>query len=481
MLKTLFLATASLTLASSFAQAAAPKPIVTEQSMMRHIRVLASDDFEGRKPGTAGETKTLDYIRGQLTQIGFEPAGVDGSWYQPVVVEERVADRYQSALLAPGEAILIGRAPEEKFDGPIVFVGQGLPSQLEGAQLSGAIAILVPSTPKTGDAPNVASRIQALRDAGATGVITVGPEKGWEQYREHNAVEEQLEGRPADRLSGVVSYAAVQRLLGDRQADLAAFAKAEDVPGFLPVTLADKGALTVTTTVNRIETKNLIGRLKGSGKTGESVLFLGHWDHTGICAPEGVADRLCNGAVDNASGIASMIELSRALASGKRPVRDILFLATTAEEMGLLGARYFAAHPTVPPKSIVAAINNDTIAIHGKGEPVAILGRGNAALDALIERTVKDMGRTLDIDKDHEIMVTRQDGYALNQAGIPTVMVGGSFANMPLLRSFLAGPYHKPNDDLNQTIVLDGAAEDTELMIELGRRLADPKIYQPSR
>jgi hypothetical protein len=130
-------------------------------------------------------------------------------------------------------------------------------------------------------------------------------------------------------------------------------------------------------------------------------------------------------------------------------------------------------------KSLVAAINIDTVAIADKGEPVAIVGRGTTPLDPLVDATARELGRAIDPDEEANAFVERQDGWELTKAGVPTVMVGGSFANMAKLQAFLGGPYHKPEDDLKRPIVLGGAAEDTDLMIALGRKLADPRQYSP--
>jgi Zn-dependent M28 family amino/carboxypeptidase len=240
-------------------------------------------------------------------------------------------------------------------------------------------------------------------------------------------------------------------------------------------------SLDVSTEVRPYTSHNVVGRLRGSGETGESVLYLGHWDHLGICRPETAKDRICNGAVDNASGIAMLIETARALAEGPRPARDILFMGTTAEEMGLLGADYFGQNPTVPLESLVAAINLDTVAVAPAGEPVAIIGRGTTPLDSLVDATARELGREIDTDDEANVMIQRQDGWMLARAGVPTVMVGGSFSDMKVLRDFLGGPYHKPEDDLDHPLVLEGAAEDAELLIALGRKLADPEQYRRGR
>jgi Zn-dependent M28 family amino/carboxypeptidase len=184
--------------------------------------------------------------------------------------------------------------------------------------------------------------------------------------------------------------------------------------------------------------------------------------------------------VDNASGIAMLIETARGLARSPRPERDILFMATTAEEVGLLGAKHFAENPVVPLRSIVAAINVDTVAIAPAGEPVAIVGRGTTALDPIVDETARELGRKVDADIEGNAFIQRQDGWALTRAGVPAVMVGGSFSSLAKLGAFLSGAYHKPEDDLSRAIELGGAAEDSDLLIALGRKLADPKRYRPA-
>jgi acetylornithine deacetylase/succinyl-diaminopimelate desuccinylase-like protein len=233
---------------------------------------------------------------------------------------------------------------------------------------------------------------------------------------------------------------------------------------------------------SRFPSNNVIGRLRGSGKTGESVVFLAHWDHVGICGHPSAKDRICNGAIDNASGVASMLEIARVLAKGPRPVRDILFIATTGEEMGLLGAAAYAAKPTVPLDSIVAALNLDTVAIAPRGRPVSVIGRGKvAALDALVEETVLEQGRSMDRDRDVDAFAQRQDGFAFVRKGVPAIDIGGAFSSMKDVRAYMEGPYHQPGDNPGPHIELGGAAEDADLHVLLARKLADPARYQRPR
>jgi acetylornithine deacetylase/succinyl-diaminopimelate desuccinylase-like protein len=207
----------------------------------------------------------------------------------------------------------------------------------------------------------------------------------------------------------------------------------DDQPGssFRSITLPVRAEGQVDAQVRRFTSHNVIGRIAGSNGggegrgAGESIVLLGHWDHLGICRPAGAPDRICNGAVDNASGIAALIEAAGRLTQGERPRRDILILATTAEEMGLLGAEAFARNPPVPRRSIVAGINVDTLAVAPAGTPVTVIG-GRPDMDLVIGRVAIGLGRKLDADREADIMATRQDGWALTRNGIPTFMAVGN-------------------------------------------------------
>lgn len=455
---------------------------VTTQQMMRHIQVLASDEYEGRKPGTAGETKTLAYIAGQLAAAGLEPAA-SGRWYQPVPLVKRSASAYRATFRGEGEPVeldrsgivLIGEQPVERLaDAPVWLVGSDRSGQAGGVDLTGAIVLMLLDEQLS---QGYEAQAAALWQAGAAAMVTVlGEGTPWPAISgAFRTPREQLQRGDLPRIRGAMARSAAERLIG--KAQLAAAAGA----GFRAVRLPIRGSIEVSTQVHAYTSYNVIGRLRGTGKTGEHVLYLGHWDHLGVCGPEGAPDRICNGAVDNASGIAMLIEVAAALSRGKRPERDLLFMATTAEEIGLLGAEHFAANPVVPLKSIVAAINIDTVAIAGRGEPVAIIGRGTTGIDPLVDEAARELGRGVDADQDANVMVRRQDGWALARTGVPTVMAGGSFADMEKLKAYLSGPYHGPGDDLSRPIELGGAAEDTDLLIALGRKLADPARYQPKR
>lgn len=465
---------------------------VTPEALRRHIDILASDAFAGREPGTEGERKSIAYIAVQMRAFGLEPGGPGNSWFQPLDVKTRRPgdqssvwqageDKSSRIELGRDEIILLGRSPRETLaNAPVVFAGHGavIPGkvdQLAGADLTGAAVLILYDAPD--GLPGYSERVAAVAAAGAAAVIgIVGKELPWPVVqRVYDSGQTRLAIHDPAPIAGAMSQSAAESLLRAAGVDLAALL-AVPGPSFTPVPLKLRASFDVATSIGTIRTHNVVGRVRGTGGGRESLLFLSHWDHLGLCDREG-SDRICNGAVDNASGIAALLEIARALGRGRRPARDILFLATTAEEMGLLGAEYFVARPTVPIGSIVAAINMDTLAIAPKGEKVAVMGRGNAAIDSLIEHTVGEAGRSLDRDDEAAAFIQRQDGWAFTRAGIPSLMVNGSFADMKKLGAFLGGAYHSAADNPGPDLVLDGAAEDTDLMIALGRKLADPAVY----
>lgn len=220
---------------------------------------------------------------------------------------------------------------------------------------------------------------------------------------------------------------------------------------------------------------NVVGRVAGRAPDGRAVVVMAHYDHLGVCAAEGAADRICNGAVDNASGVAAMIAVAERVARMKLD-RDVWFVATSAEEWGLLGAKAFANAPPVPLSAIIAGFNLDTIAIAGGGAPVAMVAAKGSALQPLVRDAARAVGRAWDGDDEAASFMRRQDGWALAERGVPMIMAGGSFSDLKLLEAFLAKGYHDPSDELRPESELGGAVDDANLHVELVRRAASRSI-----
>jgi hypothetical protein len=325
---------------------------------------------------------------------------------------------------------------------PIIYVGYGVDAAGRViADVRGKVAVMLMANRAGEDPMSAADRRLALGAAGAAGVLLIpDPRFGFDALagsfsRPRGQLTEKL---PATQIEGLITIETADALLR--------------VGGVDPEQA--RGA-------------RLPGRYSGPG----TVALMGHWDHLGLCRPAGAPDRICNGAVDNASGIAVLLETARHLGSGPRLDRDIVVIATTGEEMGLLGAEYFASHPTLRLADIRILLNVDTVAITPRGTPMAIIGRGTPA-DTEIEGVARALGRAIDSDGDADSFVRRQDGYAMQRHGVPAVMAGGSFSDMALLQHFIAGPYHGPDDELTDATELGGAADDADLHIALARHFA---------
>ena len=223
---------------------------------------------------------------------------------------------------------------------------------------------------------------------------------------------------------------------------------------------------------------NVVGVARGRRPDGNAVLLMAHWDHIGICAPK-AADKICNGAVDNASGVAAIIAVAEEVAKLGLD-RDVWFVATGAEESGLLGARAFAAKPPLPLTSIVAGFNLDMIAIAPAGAKVAMVAPPYSRLEGLVRQSALALGRPWDGDREAQDFLRRQDGWVLAELGVPMVIAGGSFSDLALLKRFLASGYHGPNDELRADTDLGGAVDDANLHLEMVRRAASRKFLPPT-
>ena len=472
------LAALLLSTTPAFAQSITPK-------MLRdHVAILAGDAYEGREPGTPGGDRAEAYVLQAFADAGLKPGAPDGRWRQEVAMADHsaatltgvVRQGSRSTTLTAQQIAGLGLSPTTAIRrAPLVFVGRGAPDQMQGAKLKGAVAVVIGGTAPDAPAVPTADRNAALLAAGAVGVLLIAPAQApWTDVA-HSYSTATIAGTPRrPGFSGVVPASLAETLLGRSAADLR---KAAIAPAFRPFRGKATIDIAATGTTRRYTTANIVGMIPGTQRPDEAVLLSAHWDHIGICRPEGAPDRICNGAADNASGTAILIEVAKVLAKGPRPARSLYFVATTAEEKGLLGADAYAAAVAETPLKIVANLNIDTSAIVPTGMPVAMVGRGNhPKIDAIVDATARSIGRRVDTDTEANIMIQRQDGWAFGKRGIPAVMATGSVSDMKRLFAYLDGPYHKPNDDLAH-IDLSGAAEDADLHVALARALADPIRY----
>jgi Zn-dependent M28 family amino/carboxypeptidase len=485
---------------SSCATAPHGDPVVTPQGIAAHVAELASDAYEGREPGTAGEAKTLAYIEAAYRRVGLRP--ISGETYRlPVpLLKSEPGDGYFAAgstTIASGEGAAF-RAPMTETGaaakGDIVFAGYGitLPEEARndfaGLDLSGKIAMVFAGLPDEIAEPSAAMRRQSLRAvklenaarAGAAGVVIVydlAPgEDEWRRVREFaGRAEVQIDtaataGTPLYALVGREAGAALARGLGTDLPTLKAEAARE---GFRPRALGS-GALSAKNRITRFTSYNLAGVLPGRKHWDEYVVYLAHWDHLGHCGTG--ADTICNGAVDNASGVGGLIELAEAFAKGRRPERSVLFLATTAEESGLLGGRRFAVSGPIDARRMVAAFGLDTIAASGPSDDVVVLGQGLTSLDVRLADAAKAQGRRIKAMPDVQSFYMRSDHFAFAEVGVPAVIATGIFGGKAF-DDYMGTHYHQPSDAATLPIDYRGAAADMNLLLGVGHGLANSREW----
>ena len=494
-------------------------------SMLRHIKVLASDEFEGRAPATRGEQLTVDYLVGEFKRLGLKPGNPDGSYVQPVPL---VSGRHKGeltfevggqrlALAEPADFQAFARwqLPEVRVDdSQLVFVGHGVVAPEYGwddfkdVDVRGKTLLVLPNDPQVPD-PNDPSKLDAklfggdavtfysqsdhkrevARQRGATARISifVPGQFGTPTWKDasSNHGQEVFDTRVADRrvdevpIGAGLSDAAAERLFAAAGLDLAALKKAATRRDFRPVVLNARASLRVRQTLREVDSRNVVARIDGSDPKlrDEWLIYTAHWDHFGRDESRS-GDQIFNGALDNASGVAAMLEVAKAFAALKTPPRrSILFLITTAEEQGLLGAKHYAQQPLYPLARTLGVMNADIVNVRGRTRDIGIIGLGRSTLaDRLAEiataRGRVALGDTLPLLG----LFYRSDHKEFAAAGVPAVWMrrGNDFPGQPpeygrkIVADYLANHYHKVSDEVRDDWDLSGAVEDFRLYFRLG-------------
>lgn len=483
------------------------------------VRFLADDLLEGREAGTRGFDLASLYLAERFRAIGLRPAGDNGSYFQTVpLLRARRVDNGGSLIVqrATGPVALRFRddfLPAHNFDqaqaqvtAPAVFVGQAVyapelqQDDFAGIDLHGKIAVLLHGAPARFDIDRRAfysssrEKLRALSERGAVGAVFVSTDDeekrdpwketadNWDHpgMRLRDADGHALDTFPQLSVIARVNAASARTLLdvGDHTA-AALFRDAKDgkLRGFdLPGTLS----LSAQTRIEPVQSRNVVARLPGADAAlgREHVVFTAHLDHIGIGAPV-KGDAIYNGALDNALGVAIMLEAAQQLAQAKSPPRrSLLFIALTAEENGLLGSEWFAQRPSVPRESLVANINMDMPVLLTPTRDAIAIGIEHSSLKPILERAAAEAGVELSPDPmPEESIFIRSDQYAFIRAGIPAVYLlgglkGGDGADAQL-RNFLRDHYHLPSDDASQAIQYGDAARLARLNARIGQGVAD--------
>ncbi|MFN7389171.1 M28 family metallopeptidase [Brevundimonas sp.] len=496
--------------------------------LSQHTRILSADDYQGRGIATPAEDRVIGYMSGAMAAAGLEPGGENGGWTQAVALNRFTASNIQARLsvgdwtlpLAQGEQIVVStRRPGESrialSDAPLVFVGYGINAperewnDFKGQDMTGKIlVVLVNDADFEEPALNTFGgramtyygrwtyKYEEAARQGAAGVIIVHEDApasyGWTTVRNSwsgpnfDIVRSNANERiPVESwLQRDVAVELFRRAGLDFDA-LKMQARSRD---FQPVALTG-ATLDVTLDVasEQIVTHNIIGRLPGTTRPDETILFTGHWDHIGVGAPDAEGDAIFNGAVDNASGIAGLLELARIATAGPRPERSLVFIGFTAEESGLLGSEYYAANPLYPLETTVGGFNMDSANVYGRTRHLGVIGYGQSAdFDARLEAAASAQGRTIEPDQMTQAgFYFRSDHFPLAKRGVPMVYAdsSGPFVDEPIAArtaardEYTARRYHQANDEWSGDWDYRGQIQDLELYWSIARDLANSRDW----
>lgn len=503
---------------------------LSSQALIEHVRVLASDEFEGRAPGTNGERLTIEYLERAYAAAGLQPGVTlpDGtrSWRQetPLVA---------ATLTTPPTLTISGSDGARNYtyatqfsawtrrldptvdiqNAPLVFVGYGINApelgwnDYQGVDMRGKIAVILINDPdfETGDDRGFGGRAmtyygrwtykfeEAGRQGAAGAIIiheTAPAAYPWAVIQSSTGsarwdIVRTDRGASRAGFEGWMTNEVAMETFRRARLDFNELKARAQRQGFRAVRMNLNGSMRLETRTEQRTTYNVVGVLPGTQRPDETIMYSAHWDHLGRC-PAIEGDDICNGALDNATGAAALIELARRFGAAGAPQRSVAFVALTAEEQGLLGALYYMQHPVFAPRNTVAAINMDGINNAGRTHDIEIVGYGKSEMDDLITRAVQAQGRRVAPDSSPEAgYFYRSDHLHFAQLGIPVLYTsngvdmveGGVERGNAINSAYVANNYHKPSDELTPDWDMTGGAEDLEALYTVGRGLADSNAW----
>ncbi len=511
--------------------AATPKPVpgtphkfstaIDAADFAAHVRTLASDEFEGRAPGSIGEQMTTTYLKDQFERLGLAP-GNNGSFFQRVQMVETAALPASTIAIKLGgatqnlklgtDAVLGTRTAQSNvkvIDSDLVFVGYGVNApeadwnDYAGLDVKGKTVVVLINDPGflRSDAALFKGRAmtyygrwtykfeEAARQ-GAVGALIVHDTEpaayGWDVVR-NSWSGPQFDLTPADdpdprlQFQGWLSDAAATALFKAAGQDLAALKLVADARGFKPVPFNAKVDVSLSSTVAYKASENVVAVLPGASSANESVLYMAPWDQLGKHSEE-AGDNIFNGAIDNATGVAGVLEIAEAFVAQKpAPARSIIFFLPTLEESGLLGSRYFVAHPTMPLSGIKAVINMDAMHVGGRTANVAVSGSGQSNLEDALAEAIAPQQRVNSPEASPEKgYYFRSDHFNFARRGVPALYAtsgndlreGGASAGDAMAQDYTENRYHKPGDEFDESWTFEGTIEDLQALYAVGKRIA---------
>ncbi len=502
-------------------------PEITAADFAAHVQRLASDEFEGRKPGSIGERMTTTYLVDQFQRMGLKP-GNGASYLQRVpMVETTLLDGDKITLdVAEGDNVekfayrsdtivgtLQGKPEVELKESDLVFAGYGVVApeyqwnDYAGLDVKGKTVIVLVNDPGFGNGDETLFKGKAMTyygrwtykfeeaaRQGAAGCLIVHDTaaaaypwevvvNSWSGPQFNLPASEDPE--PRMLVAGWVTTDAARRLFAKAGADFDALKKSADLRGFKPSPLAAKLSTHFHNLIRNTASDNVVAMLPGAKRPDEVIVYSAHWDHLGnsFAGP----DRIFNGAIDNATGVAAMLEIADAFAHQQPPPeRSILFLAPTLEEAGLLGSRYYSVHPVVPLTKTVADINMDALQIIGHTHDMVIVGYGQSQMDDYLKDALAPLGRTIVADAESEKgFFYRSDQLNFARKGVPVLYAnsgydkfdGGIAAGHAAIDDYTRNRYHKPGDEYDPNWDLSGVIENIQVLHTVGKRLADESTF----
>ena len=499
---------------------------ITEEDLEKHVRALASDAFEGRKPFTEGEKKTIAYIREAFERMGL-PGGYRGEYFQDVPLVEVTIKPSEDIRIDTEEGPLHFRYPDEVIastqriaekieikDSELVFAGYGIVApeygwnDYEGLDAEGKTVVVMVNDPGfasqdsrlfKGNAMTYYGRwtykYEEAARQGALGVMVVH-ETGAAGYPwsvlQNSAGSElylQAEDHYMSRcaLQGWITLEAAKTLFAKAGKDFDSLAASASRPGFASVPLGATISLTMENTLKRNVSRNVLALCPGSDRADECIVYTAHWDHLGI-GPEIRGDSIYNGCADNACAVAWLLEIAEAFSQlQERPSRSVLFIAPTAEESGLLGSAYYAAHPVFPMAKTVAVMNTDILPLNGPMKDVTITGYGQSELDDYVETAARKQERYVMPDPEaHNGMYYRSDHFSFARLGVPALFAKGcndhaehgkAWARQKM-KEYWENHYHRPSDEFDpESADLRGLLLDTKLFFNIGLQLSMEETF----
>jgi Zn-dependent M28 family amino/carboxypeptidase len=505
---------------------AAAAQSIAAADLMAHIKTLSSDEYEGRAPGTKGEELTVAYLSERFKKLGLKPGNPDGTFVQNVPLagftpQARIRFTHggQSEELASADFLArsLRYLPEVSVrDSEVVFVGYGIVApeygwdDFKGADLKDKTLVFLVNDPPLPD-PSDPSKldekmfrgkamtyygrwtykfeIAAEKGAAAAIIIHEAGPAGYPMEALASWRQENFDLRAPDKNMGKLAVEAwisepkTRQLLTEAGHSFDMLKRAALSQDFKPIPLKATADIDVKTTLREVDSRNVVAKLEGSDPKlkDEYVIYTAHWDHMGR-DPRLQGDQIFNGALDNASGTAALLEIAEAFAKLQpAPRRSLLFLAVTAEEKGLLGAKHYATSPLHPLSRTLANINIDGMNQWGRTRDVVVVGLGNSTLDDVLAAAAKKQGRTLKPDAEPEKgFFYRSDHFEFAKQGVPALDTdsGTEFVGKPAdygmkkREEYTTRDYHKVSDEIKPDWDLSGAAEDARLLFEVGHRVA---------